>query len=156
VTNEKIKTRSNRKQIASSPVNRQTLRWQERRTKWYQVRNWLTYFLQPVQQKSVTREAQSITWQVGCLCSRSSLRIPNCVNNVQRLFQTFQGFQLLHTGTVELINSMEQSPTWQPDSPSTGQKIPRLLCNPKFHCRVYEKKFFGTLSWTTWIHSTPA
>jgi len=32
-----------------------------------------------------------------------------------------------------LINSMEHSPSWEANSHSASQEIPRLLWNPKFH-----------------------
>jgi hypothetical protein len=34
-------------------------------------------------------------------------------------------------------NSMEQSPSWEANSSSASQKIPRLIRNPKFYCRVH-------------------
>jgi hypothetical protein len=33
---------------------------------------------------------------------------------------------------TEITNSMEESPTWEADSHSASQEIPRLLWNPKF------------------------
>jgi hypothetical protein len=33
---------------------------------------------------------------------------------------------------------MEQSPSWEADSRSVGQQIPRLLCNPKDHYLIYK------------------
>jgi hypothetical protein len=39
----------------------------------------------------------------------------------------------------ELINSMEQSPSGEADSPSAGQEIVRLLCIPKVYYRVHKR-----------------
>jgi hypothetical protein len=37
----------------------------------------------------------------------------------------------------ELPNSVEHSPSWEANSPSASQEIPRTSCNPKVHHRIH-------------------
>jgi hypothetical protein len=46
---------------------------------------------------------------------------------------------------------MEQSPSWEANSHSASQEIPRLSWNPKVHCTT--ARHWST-SWVRWIQST--
>jgi hypothetical protein len=41
------------------------------------------------------------------------------------------------------MNSMKQSPTWEADSSSTGQQMPRIVQNPKvyYHNKKYSEYY---------------
>jgi hypothetical protein len=40
--------------------------------------------------------------------------------------------------TYLLTHSMEQSPSWEAKRFATSQEIPRMLWNPKVHCRIHK------------------
>ena len=48
------------------------------------------------------------------------------------------GWLLTYLNTYFLTYSMEQSPSQEANRPSASQEIPRILCNPNVHYRVYK------------------
>jgi len=46
--------------------------------------------------------------------------------------------RLTYLLTSLLTYSMEHSPSWEANRFTVSQEIPRILCNPKIHCRVYK------------------
>jgi hypothetical protein len=71
---------------------------------------------------------------------------------------SWRGAQLEHRNDFTftlLTNCMEQSPSWEANNHSVGQKIHRLLWNPKVHYRVRKSLPLG-LSSARWVQSTPS
>ena len=68
---------------------------------------------------------------IKILWSFSFNLVKNCL-----IFEKF--FYEEQTDTPILTYSMEQSPSWEANRFSASQAIPRILWNPKVHCRIYK------------------
>jgi len=69
---------------------------------------------------------------------------PSCSTRTDRqtdktkLIVAFRNFANAPKNTwYEKTNSTEKSPSWEANSFSASQEIPRILRNPKFHCRIH-------------------
>jgi hypothetical protein len=56
---------------------------------------------------------------------------------------------------LAFTNCMEQSPYWEADSHSASQEIPTFYGTPRF-ITVFTTARLWSLSWATWIQSTPS
>jgi hypothetical protein len=58
-------------------------------------------------------------------------------------------------GGFNLVQKLEQNPSWEADSNSASQKIIHHLCSPKAHYRVNKNPPLLPI-WARWIQSTPS
>ena len=115
---------------------------------------YVTELVSNVSYCTVLREGEPVevqSWQVWMLCLRSihfkmcGGRFQNSGQMVQQLsgsacvLQVTGGvlLQILRI-TYLLTYTMEQSPSWESNRFSASQEIPRILWNPKVHCRIHK------------------
>jgi hypothetical protein len=76
-----------------------------------------------------------------CLTVDWQIKIADGFSRVGSVWRCDYVFKCGFNIAIELAYSMEQNPSWEANSHSSGQEIPRLLCKPNVH-------------YLSWIQST--